>query len=232
MTEVISPFSQFNIPQISTYKQNAVVQNDTLPKEDAAQSNKKQFNSKSSLIPLGATTAGALSGFMAAQLNKHKNNKIAKIQIEEHKAALLQKFNENSDVKAINDKLQGANTLLKTTKECGINYIKKRLSDEKSPKKITDLKEKLKSAQESEKFQEAILEKLNTDLKTKFTELVEKPLKKFIDNLMDKTAQHNKVFTKKAVILSILIGLAIGVLIPYTKNRQKEEKNEGINTKF
>ena len=70
------------------------------------------------------------------------------------------------------------------------------------------------------------------DLKTKFTDLVEKPLKEFTDNLVNKTVQHNKVFTKKTVIVSTLVGLTISTIIFCIKNRQKEEKNESRNTIF
>ena len=234
MTGINSPFSQFNTSYLPAYNRvNTSMQNNALLKEDVAQQpNKKQFTSKDLLIPVIATAAGSIGGFAVAQFNKHKKNNSVKIQIEEYKTTLLQEFNKNSDVNTINDNLQRVNAVLKTIKENGIDYIEKVLANEKSPKRIASLKESLKKSKAAKEYQEAALKKLSMDLKTKFTDLVEKPLKEFTDNLVNKTVQHNKVFTKKTVIVSTLVGLTIGTIIFCIKNRQKEEKNESRNTIF
>ena len=111
----------------------------------------------------------------------------------------------------------------------GNTELENRINNEISTK-INNVLDEAK--QRAKEYQEAALKKLSMDLKTKFTDLVEKPLKEFTDNLVNKTVQHNKVFTKKTVIVSTLVGLTIGTIIFCIKNRQKEEKNESRNTIF
>lgn len=230
MTEINNPFSQFNVPYAPMHEPNdAPVQNNVTSKEQTAQSNKKQFNYRDLLIPVGAASVGGIGGFTVAQFNKYKNNNAAEVQIEEHKTVLLQKFNENSDIKTIKDSLQKTNTTLKTIKENSIDYIEKTLPNEKSPKKIASLKESLEKAKKAKEYQEAALNKLNADLKAKYTNLVEEPLKEFTDNLKSRTAQLNRTFTKRAVAISILIGSIIGGIIAFCIKIKEKKINENNN---
>lgn len=232
MTGINSLFSQFNIPYAPPiYKGNALAQNNIAPKGQTIRTNKKQFNSKDLLIPVGTTAAGGIGGFTFAQLNKNRNNKNIESQIKEYKTLLLQKFNKNSEVKTINDKLQGANELLTTLKN-SISSVENLIKNESSTTKITKLKDGLDRTIQAKECQESNLSKLNMSLKTKYESIVEEPLRKFANNLKNKATQLNKTLTKKAVAISILIGTIIGmVAVFYIKNKEKKI-NENNNTMF
>ena len=232
MTGINSLFSQFNIPYAPPiYKGNAPAQNNIAPKGQTIRTNKKQFNSKDLLIPVGTTAAGGIGGFTFAQLNKNRNNKNIESQIKEYKTLLLQKFNENSEVKTINDKLQGANELLTTLKN-SISSVENLIKNESSTTKITKLKDGLDRTIQAKECQESNLSKLNMSLKTKYESIVEEPLRKFANNLKNKATQLNKTLTKKAVAIGILIGTIIGmVAVFYIKNKEKKI-NENNNTMF
>ena len=198
MTGINNPFSQFNIPYAPARNQNNVsAQNNIITNEQTVQSNKKQFAAKDLLIPAGTTAAGGIGGFATGQLNKSMKNKNTDKQIKEHKAALLKKFNENSDVKIMTDNIRGGEELLKTLKN-SISYAENMIANENSPKKLTELNESLNRTIKAKEYQESYLNKLNISLKGKYTDLVEKPLREYTENLTGKVAKYSAAFTKKS----------------------------------
>lgn len=225
MTGINNPFSQFNIPYAPARNQNNVsARNNVATNEQTVQSNKKQFAAKDLLIPAGTTAAGGIGGFATGQLNKSMKNKNTDKQIKEHKAALLKKFNENSDVKIMTDNIRGGEELLKTLKN-SINYAENMIADENSPKKLTELNKSLNRTIKAKEYQESYLNKLNISLRGKYTDLVEKPLREYTENLTGKVAKYSTVFTKKAVAAGIFAGIIIGGAAAFCAKKQTKGKN-------
>lgn len=230
MTNPISPFSQFNT-QYNMLQKNTSIRNQNNPviQNKVEQLSNKKFDYGLLLIPVTTTTIGGIAGFSFSKLHESELNSSLEEQIKEQEADLLKKFDENSDVKKLVNKIQDGEKSLITLDE-GTDRINLLIKREKSPKQIASYEKSLEKHLYVVECHKSNLSKLNTNLKDMHTDLVEKPLAEFSDIAKKETIKINKALTKKAMIISLLLGLIAGVTTIYARIKNRKNIQDENNT--
>lgn len=222
MTGINSPFSQFNTPYAPIHNQiNATVQNNVASKEETAQqSNKKQFNSKDLLIPVGATGVGGIGGFTVAQFQAGDKFETLKQNASKLEKELMEQLNKSRDVIQLNKNIAEAKKGIAKAEDNLAEYQKDLLKAQKKSQ-IDIINDLIKSSREMKNSNTAELNQYDALLKSYQKQYVKTPLDLFVKS---ETAKIKKCKNKTIAIyaaVSLTVGLGIVIINKFFKRDDK-----------
>lgn len=222
MTGINSTFSQFNAPYAPIYNQsNAPVQNNVAQKEETAQqSNKKQFNSKDLLIPVGTTAAGGIGGFAIAQFQAGDKFETLKQNASKLEKELTDQLNKSRDVVQLNKNIAEAKKGIATAENNLAGYQKDLLKTQKKSQ-VDMINDLIKSANEMKKSNTTELNQYNALLKSYQEQHVKNPVDSFIKSETAKIKSCKSKTIAVCTAVGLTVGLGIALINKYFKRDDK-----------
>ena len=222
MTEVNSPFIQFNTSYLPAYNRvDTSMQNNTLPKKEVSQQpNKKRFIPKDLLIPVGATGVGGIGGFTVAQFQAGDKFETLKQNASKLEKELMEQLNKSRDVIQLNKNIAEAKKGIAKAEDNLAEYQKDLLKAQKKSQ-IDIINDLIKSSREMKNSNTAELNQYDALLKSYQKQYVKTPLDLFVKS---ETAKIKKCKNKTIAIyaaVNLTVGLGIVIINKFFKRDDK-----------
>lgn len=221
MTAINNPFSQFNVPYTPMYTpSNVSLQNNVTPQEQTAKSNKKQFNYRDLLIPVGAASVGGIGGFTAAQFQEGDKFETLKQNVSRLEKELTEQLNKSRDVIQLNKNITEAKKGL-TTAESNLAEYQQELLKTQKQSQIDIINDLIQSANEMKSSNTIELNKCDTLLKSYQEQYVKTPVDSFVKSETAKIKNYKNKITAICAVIGLVIGLGIILINKYLKKDDK-----------
>ena len=222
MTEVNSPFIQFNTSYLPAYNRvDTSMQNNTLPKKEVSQQpNKKRFIPKDLLITVGATGVGGIGGFTVAQFQAGDKFETLKQNASKLEKELMEQLNKSRDVIQLNKNIAEAKKGIAKAEDNLAEYQKDLLKAQKKSQ-IDIINDLIKSSREMKNSNTAELNQYDALLKSYQKQYVKTPLDLFVKS---ETAKIKKCKNKTIAIyaaVNLTVGLGIVIINKFFKRDDK-----------